>query len=350
MNSTDVLFQQFPRWAGLKQRMVRSQQELNQYIHTTSGNDECFTSVYAFPFSTNSPIINKLFIESDHKNSLKVGQTIFEWCTENGFPTIPHWSGHRGPHIYPLCPNTYFKNPIEASDFLKKFTYYILEETGQYKEENGLKIPFIDTAIIGDNRRLTRIPETRRTSYAKTPLPTFCISLNPETFTDLSMKDIHKLEKHPNPQPYDYKAVKPKKPFSDCDLSSADLTEWGTSSTSSLPNSATPSPSHIITPIELTIKKLLPRPCIHKYFTNPNAPTSIRYAGVAELVKKGLSPNHIINLITQLKWDNFDPSETSKQVHAIHRKKTSIDSTGKAKLQSMGFCQPEDIAICNKCR
>ena len=218
-----------------------------------------------------------------------------------------------------------------------------------YKNENGFKIPYIDNTVTGDVRRLTRIPSTQRTSYAKIPLPTFCISLNPDTFLDLSMHDIHELERHPNPQPCDYSKLSPTKLFSECDLASVDLSEWGATTTPQ-EYMNTPTQSDVVTPISHIVKKLLPRPCIHKYFVHPDCPTPIRYAGVAELVKKNLNPESIISIIKQIKWNNYDHSETKKQVYAIHKKKGNLDTTGKAKIQSMGFCNPEDTTICNKCR
>ena len=162
MEAFNLLFDKFPRFIGPRQKLIKSIDELYKHRYINSGVEDCFTSVYAFPFPDKKiPLIDKLFLEADGipKESLKIGQIMFEWLTENGFTVVPNWSGSESPHIYPICNPIKLDDTIKSAEYMKRTTYYILEETGLYKEstvkgidgkDRIVKIPLIDSVIIGD--------------------------------------------------------------------------------------------------------------------------------------------------------------------------------------------------------
>ncbi len=356
MKPEDILFGKYPRWIGPIQHMVHSRRELLKHIHINSGVRDSFTSLYAFPFPDRSPLIDKAYFEADGdpEKSLKIGHSIFEWCVENNYPTLPNWTGNHSPHIYPLCPNK--RLPLsKVSDYLKRFTYHVVQETGQYKKEtikypdgtkDTVKIPLIDTSVIGDPRRLTRYPETQRASFSGLPLRTFCVTLDPSRFPDMDINEIYDIEKEPNGHNFSYNH-NPKKSFDEVDLKSVDLSEWRSADTLKIFNNTVPS---VIpkSPFEVLIKKLLPRPCIHQHLIRSDCPEAIRYAAVCELKRNGSKPQFILDIFRQLNWANFDLKETSKQIGFIYAKNT--ETMGKNKMIQSNFCNPIDCQTCKMCR
>lgn len=359
MKCADVLFGKFPRYVGPKQSLVFNKSALLRHIFTNSGIEDCFTSVYSFPFDYKNPLLDKVYFEVDGESvedSLKIGQKVFDWCQDYKFTTLVNWSGVRGPHIYPLFTNTHYSDINKSIDVTKRFAYLMLEETGLYTKETmkrpdgssyTVKIPLIDSKIIGDIRRLTRYPGSRRASFTGIPLPTFCVSLNPELFPNLTVKDIFNLEKDMESHNYDVKHIEDKT-FEEFDLKSIDLSEWrGAEVINVFKNKKDEKiPKE---PMDIVVKNLIPRPCIHRYLIRKDAPTPIRFAATCELHERGLKPGLIIELFEKLNWDNFNLQETSMQVYHICRK--SVETIGKRKMIEMGFCPVENPdSICSRCR
>lgn len=360
LDTAEVLFGKYPRWVGPSQKMVYDREQFLRHVYTFSGLRNVFTSVYAFPFSNGLPLIDKLFcdIDDEPEKALKKGQDLFEWTSENHFTTAVNWTGDKGPHIYPLCPNIVFKNKIESADYIRKAVYFILEETGlfEYKEitkMNGekqeFKVPLIDSTSIGDIRRLTRVCGTRRASVFGLQLPVYCVAIDPEQFLDLSIKDIFEYEKEPCPFPdIKFKKENIKKHFSELDLDRINVNEWRGQDIFNVFKNTEGSPDVPKNEIAELFRILLPRPCIYKFIALPNAPFPIRYAATCELHRNGLKPDAILNLFRKIGWVNWDEEETRKQVYLICSK--PLDTIGKKKMQESGFCLPEDCDACNNCR
>ena len=353
MNAAEVLFHQFPRYVGPKQRLVHNRKQLLQQVFQNSGLQNAFTSVYAHPFDNNQPLIDKLFFDFDGDliNAHKQGQTLFEWYQENHFDPIPLWTGGRGPHIYPRCTNTIHPN---SADFIRRAAYYALDETGLYTEEtdsdgNCMKVPLSDSKVIGDTRRLTRYPGTQRASHTGTPLPTFCIPLDPNHYLDMTLKHILSLEKDPTLTNPNITST-PTRSFKELPLDNIKLQEWKSPENLRVFNSqdfeqytkADPSTINLI-------KCLIPRPCIHNHIIHPKAPDPIRFAATCELRDRDLPVDFTIKTFAKLGWDNFQLVETGKQVRTIHAKR-NVTTIGKRKMKEMGFCNPIDCDACNSCR
>ena len=360
MDNAEVLFNKYPRWVGPSQKMVYSRDQLLRHIYCFSGLQDVFTSVYAFPFKHGIPLIDKLFcdIDDEPERALKKGQDIFEWTTENGFTTAVNWTGNKGPHIYPLCPNIAFDSKLKSADYIRKAIYFILEETGLYEyktitkingEKQEFKVPSIDSTSIGDVRRLTRIHETRRASVFGLQLPVHCIAIEPEQFLDLNIKDIFEYEKEPCPFPdIKFKKESIKKHFSELDLDSVNINEWRGQDSINVFKNEDGSPDTPQNELSELFKVILPRPCIWKFISLPDCPAPIRYSAVCELSRAGMKADTIMELFQKINWNNWDYDQTMKQVRTITSKDTG--TIGKAKMESMGFCLPTDCDMCNNCR
>ena len=360
MDNAEVLFDKYPRWTGPNQKMIYNREQLLRHVYCFSGLRDVFTSVYAFPFAHGIPLIDKLFCDIDEEPevALKRGQELFEWTTENDFETAVNWTGAKGPHIYPLCPNIVFDDRAQSADYIKKAVYYILEETGlfEYKEiikmdgeKEQVKVPLVDSSVIGDIRRLTRYTGTRRASVFGLQLPSYCIAIDPKQFLDLSIKDIFELEREPYPFPdINIKRDDINKHFHELDLDRIKLDEWRGADNLNIfinKNGMPDVPKNDITEL---FKILLPRRCVHKFITLPDAPAPIRFAATCELHRAGLKSQSIMNLFRKLNWTNFQEEETAKQVSLICSK--GVDTIGKKKMIEMGFCSPDESDACNNCR
>jgi len=352
MKAAEVLFHQFPRWIGPQQRMVYNRKELLQQMFQRSGNENCFTSVYTFPFGNNVPLIDKIYFDfdGDLEESHKNGQILFEWYKENHFEPIPVWTGGRGAHIYPRCINTIVDNP---SEFIKRAVYFGLEETGLYTEEvvddDTFKIPVSDSKVIGDIRRLTRYIGTQRASNSGVSLPTFCVALDPERYLDMSLKEILEFEKDPTKSEPDI-ITKPTRSFAELNLKSINLKEWKSPDIiriKELNNLDTFTTADEIT--TKIVKALIPRPCIHNNLLHPKCPDLIRFAGTCELKHRGMTSDFIIKLFAKIGWENFNLLESGRQVQIIHNK-DNMTTVGKQKMIENGFCIPTDSECCRSCR
>ena len=360
LDTAEVLFGKYPRWVGPNQKMVYDREQFLRHVYTFSGLRDVFTSVYAFPYSNGLPLIDKLFgdIDDEPEKALKKGQDLFEWTHENHFVTAVNWTGNKGPHVYPLCPNIVLGSKIESAEYIKKAVYFILEETGlfEYKEVTNLdgkkqefKVPLIDSTSIGDIRRLTRVCGTRRASVFGLQLPVYCVALDPDHFLDLSVKDIFEYEKESCPFPdIKFKKEDIKRHFNELDLDSININEWRSQDVFNIFKNTETSPNVPESEIAELIKVLLPRPCIHKFIALPNAPPPIRYAATCELHRNGMKPETIMNLFGKIGWVNWDYEETLKQVRLICSK--NVVTWGKKKMQEAGFCLPEDCETCKNCR
>jgi len=333
MDNAVVLFNKFPRWVGPTQKMVYDRDQMLRHIYCFSGLRDVFTSVYAFPFRHGIPLIDKLFcdIDDEPEKALKKGQDLFEWTTENHFSTAVNWTGNKGPHVYPLCPNIAFDS--------KKIN----------GEKQDFKVPLIDSTSIGDVRRLTRIHETRRASVFGLQLPVHCIAIEPDQFLDLNIKDIFEYEKEPCPFPdIKFKKENIKKHFNELDLDSVNVSEWRGQDVLNVFKNKDGSPDTPQGELSELFRVILPRPCIHRFITLPDCPAPVRYAAVCELSRAGMKADTILGLFQKIGWGNFDIDQTSKQIRAITSKDT--ETIGKGKMSEMGFCLPEDCDMCNNCR
>ena len=360
MDTAEVLFNKYPRWVGPSQKLVYDREQFLRHVYCFSGLRDVFTSVYAFPFRNGVPLIDKLFcdIDDEPEKALNKGQELFEWTTENNFTTAVNWTGGKGPHVYPLCPNIVLEDRIKSAEYIRKALYFMLEETGLYEykevtkingEKQEFKVPLVDTTSIGDIRRLTRVCGTRRASVFGLQLPSHCIAIEPKQFLDLSIKDIFELEREPCPFPdIKFKREKIKKHFKELDLSSVDVNEWRGQEVFNIFKNADGTPDTPKNEITELFKVLLPRPCVHRFIVLPNAPPPIRFAATCELSRNGMKANAIMKLFRKLGWVNWDEEETSKQVGLICSK--DVTTWGKKKMEEASFCMPEDCDACRNCR
>lgn len=318
------LFGSMPRFIGPIQRQVNSMPELLSHMTSQSGIMNSFVSVYSFyPFM--NPVIDKIFLENEYKDtqtSLRIGQSLFEECTEKyKLPTIPLWSGNRSPHIFPLFKPILVDNP---SEIIRKVAYKIVHTSNNYyiDPKSYKKIPYIDSKVL-EPRRLCRFPNTRRNTPSGMPSSNHCIILDPERFLDMSLKEITELSLSPQNLKIKIPGTRTKK-ITDIPVGDINLSEWNGVSvsfeqsqtyknidTSSIKESA----------IDFMLDRLITRPCTRKGISMPNPSHIIRQNFVAELIEKKASPEFVSLLFSLLSPFDYDPKTTDYQINWCYKEK-----------------------------
>jgi len=308
--TTKRLFGRLPREIALHRKVIYTLKELEKYIQLNSGFEDCYTSVYPSNF-----LIDKIVYDNDFGDFLlQDSKKLFEYCYEKkNYPTIPDVSGNGvRTHIYVLTkPRIYGK---EAKLFLTKATYSILEDVfgpmkqitttlkGKYSRvlRNKDRIIAPDPAVCGDIKRLIRIPETLRPNH-----PNFCTYLPPTKFLRMTETDIIKHMKHPHH--YDY----------DIDLSNApslDEFEYDFKSIKFKDAGPLTTGGEVLTSNPNLFLKGLLRPCLYNRVISIHPDHWSRAFAAIELFNQNYNENQIIEIFSQLGWQDFNEQTTRKQV------------------------------------
>ena len=219
------------------------------------------------------------------------------WVTSSFF--LP-W--HDGDYVL-LTPKYYGD---KAKSQLKNASYYIIINSGAYRveetDEGERFIPLVDTRIIGDVRRLTRIPNTLRPPENLT----YCTYLPPEKFTEMSLEDVirhikgihtYRYSIHKMPTLEDFPKVNTKKIRTITSLS---------------PQPISVAPERV----KEFLKRIL-RPCLYKWIITAEPPHEVRVAVTIDLLNMGFTEEEIFKIYQSLNWKDFDPDTTEYQIHHI---------------------------------
>jgi len=156
------LLYSFPREVGDPNRkIVRDLNEFFKFIlECTKNNKPCYAAVYRFKDQEfKEPEIDRVFLDFD------AGEESLEdcWIEVKNFAEFLEslkihpliiFSGKKGFHIYIFFPEVSLKHPKET---IQKFISLLIS---RYQAERKKEIKYLDRKIIGDTRRLARIPYT----------------------------------------------------------------------------------------------------------------------------------------------------------------------------------------------
>ena len=296
--TTQSLFYLFPREVGNPKRwIVKDESAFENFLVMNNGNNDCFVSVYGLPDPKTDIInIDKIFIDLDGiPQALEDSQTIFKYCMANKIKVIPVVSGKKGIHLYIKTTPTTLKTQLGKNYLYEKTMGFL----SQVFDDN---IPeTIDLHCVGDIRRITRIPDTKRING----INSYCTYL-PFYFVDWNWNDLVKWTKETHTIDYDRLS-------NIVDLKLLDL--------STVPNKKLPAKlrfSHqFLDKVESviwddTFKKLL-RPCLYRHITSVNPCHKARLAVSIDLLKF-FKPVDIANRYEKLNWRDFDYDTTLYQI------------------------------------
>ena len=337
-STTYKLFGKFPREiATPKRRLAFNRKDFEKFIETNSGITDCYTSVYPLNLE-----IDKQFYDFDGvfngiEDSLPFAQKFYRYLYEYDYSPIPVASGKKGFHIYNRLEPSFYDNPKEL---LTNAGYYLLRAvfgrvwtesvtvrgkvTPVLRNEEGLI--FCDPRIIGDVRRITRIPNTLRPPENRN----WCTYLSPDKFLDMNVEDVARHCK--STHVYDYKEK--KLPL---------LTDFEISEREKIviPKEY----SHIkdennIDKLDIRPENPLPilkgvlRPALYRGLTKSEPAHDVRIACAIDLLEI-FTPSTVLHIYSKLKWKDFSYGLSDYYIRDIIDK--HYKNYGNKRLEELGI-------------
>jgi hypothetical protein len=292
------LFNRFPREVGIKREIVHNINEFNKYIQLNNGIKNVYTSLYDINL-----YIDKVFFDIDNQDLSKAKEdtiTLIKRLNEYELPYIVLFSGKKGFHVY--IPT----NPWQAPNL--ETARYVLK-TIQNSLSNGIKS--VDKHVIGDVRRLVRVPNTLNKNN-------YCVPL-PDTFIYWDVVKIIDYAKSPHDINYDVKPVDVRQ------LADFDFDYIQHNIDIDLPKRwELPSSFKLVIP--------LIRPCLaQKLIEDRDPPHMVRLALVTELMWLGFNQEQVYHVIRELNWKDFNPKITRYHIKHIFEHRYLPPSCSKLK-------------------
>jgi len=314
-----VLFSPFFREVGNPYRkVIRGYQEFLRFVNQNNGIRDCFVSVYDLSYR-----IDKIFFDLDYLD-IKTAWRFYEFVTEElNLSCVPVASGKKGFHFYVLFKPKRFKQLDEAIATIRKVAFTIIDEGKFYVEKNGYKRSIFDTRVIGDLRRMTRIPNTMRIECK-----TYCTYLPPD-FSYMSLDEFLNHIKEPHEYEYQIKRTITVDQFETTDayydFVLTPQTVQSESSTSKY--------------VDNRLLKLVLRPCLYKQIIQEEPPHEIRTAATIDLLH-GFTVDEIVEIYKQLGWVDFNEKITRYHVNHLAQKVYNgcLKPYSCRKLRSLGYC------------
>lgn len=183
---TILNFNLMPRFVGNpNQYMIETYKEFHDFVRANNGIKTCFTSVYTFNKPVTQVLIDKTFLDLDHEkkphNAFYDMQNLAAYTQEMyQIPTYPVYTGSKGYHGY-----TGFRPEWYDLD-----TATTLIRAVQTHLVNKAKLRTADPKVVGDVRRLCRIPYTKHVSQHMHVNGRYCMPLDFTMLYEWSHEDI----------------------------------------------------------------------------------------------------------------------------------------------------------------
>jgi len=283
-HTTSILFSPFDREVANPMRMqIHTEQQFKNFIRQNNGIHDCFTSVYAHDHT-----IDKLFFDFDGPEAYIEAKKVYEFVTNQlHTPIIAIASGKKGIHLYVFTKPVKINNP---RSLIRNAQLYILIEA------LGKEIHSADSHIIGDVRRICRIPNTLRPPENNS----WCTFL-PEDWTKMSELDIlyHVKQTHTYKFNFNGQLLNIEKlPKMEVNLSMHTPASNGQISVSGK---------------EQPFLKAVLRPCLYKNIIMKNPRHDVRTATTIELLEF-LSSKTIFDIYLKLDWFDWNPELTKYHI------------------------------------
>ena len=318
--ATQLLFGGFPREvADPRRRLVYGSGQFEKFVEQRDGVTDCYTSLYS-----QDGAIDKVFWDFDDPKGIigcrEDAERLYTWLLAKDFNVIPVLSGKKGFHIYLLLKPKWYKN---GKELLTKATYSIMCDAFGYDDDTGkIETAKADPHIIGDVRRITRIPNTLRPPENMT----WCTYL-PEDWVKMSTAELVNHMKSPHSYDYDLSGHYPT--LDEFPEPPVEITRW--------------EPQGGVTPIfpikgNIFLKNLL-RPCLYRNMMSDHPGHAARVASTVDLLDF-FSPEEIYEMYRTLGWGDWDPEVTLMQIESCK----GLKPYGCKKLRSLGV--PEVCCVC----
>lgn len=172
---------------------ITDPKDVDYYVKIYNGKKDLYQTVYNYEDSidTNNAIVDKIFLDFDYDSNMKFlkdARTIAFYLLQNDYSFYVRFSGN-GFHIFILLDNNKLKNPKGA---IKNYVNYLHTKTGTKS----------DPAVVGDLRRVVRIPNTLNIKNRKSQY--YCIPLTLNEFLHNTYEEIRLLAKNPRESENDF--------------------------------------------------------------------------------------------------------------------------------------------------
>jgi len=355
---TKELYGEFPRDGAVPHRFsLFSESHFDDFVSLNRGQNNIYSSISWYrkdgivcdkisfdidcPYKVNGDVVHpmlrgkisesKLFeyMMNDRElansilgESLKDARAVLRLADEERIPTITVFTG-LGFHIHLLFKPRY--NPTNH-----------LRSTGEkYRKE--LSLDTMDERVIGDIRRILRVPNVPRVSEGGESLPVWCVPLTTEEVMEKDVCSILDIARGPrqidppslsrpkmkiyedylkigNEQSVPYKEFRHNEDISDEEV------EW-------------------------LVRKIIPMPCVSERILGVNPEHFVRFQFAVFLSKLGFSVDSAHSIIRKLNWRDYDPEVTGYQLRHIYRK--NYDESPCSTMERKGYCvHPSEPETC----
>ena len=170
----------------IKPRRIKiiNKNDVQFFVEIYNGKKDLYQTVYNYEdiIDVNTVIVDKIFLDFDFDidmKFLKDARTVAKYLYDNDYLFYIRFSGN-GFHIFILLDQNELKNPKNA---IKNYVKFLHKET---KTES-------DPAVVGDLRRVVRIPNTLNIKHKDRY---YCISLSYDELMNMTYEEIRLLAKN----------------------------------------------------------------------------------------------------------------------------------------------------------
>ena len=316
--TTRMLFSPFDREVANPRRWrIHTEKEFIKFIEQNNGASDCYSSVYP-----SDGTLDKVFFDIDSPDgvvgSVEDARKLYSWLVAEELNVVPIITGKKGFHFYLLLKPKQYDN---AKNLLTNATLSILSECFGYGEDGIIKTTTVDSHVVGDIRRISRIPNTLRPPENLT----WCTYL-PGDWIKMSTADLVNQMKSPRTYDYDLNGTFPTlEAFPDPPAKIMKL------NISESIEPATPMKGNIF------LKNLL-RPCLYRHMMSDHPSHAVRVAATVDLLGF-FEPRKILEMYRVLEWTEWDPEFTLEQIYSCRH----LKPYGCKKLRQLGI--PEACCI-----
>jgi len=305
--TTLTLFGEMPREVGQQRSYIDTTDKLTKYVMKNSGTSDCFVST-----TTLDGLITEIFTDIDSplgiEGAIEDFKKLYKWLIDHAYNAIAVATGKKGFHIHVRLKPKRYIDAQEARRKLKNATMWMLAQAFGYDEKTKIvNTRVVDPKMIGDIRRICRIPNTLRPPENNS----WCVYL-PQYLEDLDVTDITRLMKAPQEWDGDLwedSRLPALEDFHTAPEGLRVICDNGRDEIEDIPDTGFALRGNIM------LKNLL-RPCLYRRMIRDNPPHEVRVAATADLLQF-FSPSDILNMYKTLNWIDFDADYTAYQIASI---------------------------------
>lgn len=339
------LFGRWPRLVGYpEQYPVFDEGSFDKFLEAQEGDANCYSRI-SWLSNTGDWLLDRVFLDLDGHVSEKgltdvelvsklrsdrefrqsvLGDVVddvrqvAELCREVSFPLIGVYTG-KGVHLHILT-----EERLSPKQELKTNQLWI-------EDEAGLKT--VDRQVVGDIKRLSRVPNCRRyDEKVGTATDLYTVPLSLQEMDDITAKELVEWSNSPRqveepaesrPPMFTREEYLPDGPEkSELDVEPVEIGEDAMDG--------------LTEKMELWLKDVLQLPCLYKRITTRNPAHPVRFNAAIMMFNVGMTPEDVVEVYSRLGWDDFDPKITRKFAEQIYDRGYADMSC--ASLQSKGLC------------